>query len=147
MRSPNEFKKDSWNIKCDISKNCVPIMFFLQGGSSQEVQNSVSSLFHTSIVYIHSSIIQSSFFYTSTFPKWDMVSLNNIYQWMINPDRHYKFYLLLMFITSRCLYRSISPNTTSKVPMIATISANMWFFPMWSTTARWANPGALILHL
>ena len=44
-------------------------------------------------------------------------------------------------------YRSISPNTTSSVPMMATISASMWFFPIWSMTARWANPGALILHL
>ena len=45
------------------------------------------------------------------------------------------------------IYLSISPNTTSSVPMIATISASMWFFPMWSITAKWANPGALILHL
>ena len=44
-------------------------------------------------------------------------------------------------------YRSISPNTTSNVPMIATISAIMWLRPMWSMRAKWANPGALILHL
>ena len=44
-------------------------------------------------------------------------------------------------------YRSISPNTTSNVPMMATISAIMWLRPMWSMRAKWAKPGALILHL
>lgn len=43
--------------------------------------------------------------------------------------------------------RSTSPNTMSRVPIIATISANMWFLPTMSVPARWANPGALILHL
>ena len=43
--------------------------------------------------------------------------------------------------------RSISPKTTSSVPMMATMSANIKFLPMWSRSARWAKPGALILHL
>lgn len=31
--------------------------------------------------------------------------------------------------------------------MIATISANIEFFPIFSKAAKWANPGALILQL
>ena len=65
------------------------------------------------------------------------------------------------------VYLSTSPNTTSKVPMMATMSANMWFLPesgssskkvlklnlfhyllpIWLVRARWRKPGALILHL
>lgn len=32
-------------------------------------------------------------------------------------------------------------------PISATTSANMWFLDILSKPARWANPGALILHL
>ena len=65
------------------------------------------------------------------------------------------------------VYLSTSPNTTSRVPMIATMSASMWFLPaiggssrqglnmslfhyllpIWLVRARWRKPGALILHL
>ena len=124
-------------------------LYFFLSNKSLSKKPKCCFFFISHIDILHTFIYHSilTFFILKHPWRWNIVSLNNIYQWMIHSDRQYKFYLLLRFITSRCLYRSISPNTTSKVPMIATISANMWFFPMWSTTARWANPGALILHL
>ena len=33
-------------------------------------------------------------------------------------------------------------EATVSLPMMATISASMWFLPMWSIRARWRKPGA-----
>src|SRR3546814_6866936 len=44
-------------------------------------------------------------------------------------------------------HRSISPNTMSSEPMIATVSASMWPLERKSMAARKAKPGARILHL
>ena len=38
----------------------------------------------------------------------------------------------------RKFHLSISPNTTSSVPMIAATSASWWPFEMWSIAWRWA---------
>lgn len=71
------------------------------------------------------------------------------------------FYSFLLLLD----HRSTSPNTyfcpglamlscdtggtltKSIVPMMATASASKWPLEIWSMQARWANPGALILHL
>lgn len=45
------------------------------------------------------------------------------------------------------LHRSISPNTTSSVPITVTTSANMRRLHRKSVVCRWANPGERILHL
>ena len=47
---------------------------------------------------------------------------------------------------ARVAHRSISPNTTSSVPMIATTSASMWPRVRKSSAWRCAKPGARILH-
>lgn len=44
------------------------------------------------------------------------------------------------------IYRSISPKTTSIVPIIATISARKCFGPISCNAAKWAKPGAFILQ-
>merc|ERR1739838_1123423 len=43
-------------------------------------------------------------------------------------------------------HRSTSPNTMSRVPMMATASASMWPRDTLSIPAKWAKPGALILQ-
>src|SRR5581483_5439195 len=44
----------------------------------------------------------------------------------------------------RCVHRSISPNTMSCVPIMATMSAIMWPRDISSSAARCAKPGARI---
>lgn len=44
-------------------------------------------------------------------------------------------------------YLSTSPNTKSIVPMIATASGKKWCLIIKSAPAKWAKPGARILHL
>ena len=43
-------------------------------------------------------------------------------------------------------HRSISPNTISIVPMIATTSDSMWPLTTSSIIAKWAKPGARIFR-
>lgn len=42
---------------------------------------------------------------------------------------------------TRCDHRSISPKTTSRVPMMVTTSASMWPLDIFSRPARCAKPG------
>lgn len=56
------------------------------------------------------------------------------------PHMHTPFYYTDQLKTKKlCLCYNL--------PMIATMSANMWFLPSLSMAARCANPGAFILHL
>ena len=48
----------------------------------------------------------------------------------------FSFNKLSKMTSGKSNYLSTSPNTTSSVPIMATMSASMWFLPILSTRAR-----------
>lgn len=95
------------------------------------------------------SLINSTYPTAWLFPCTDCLTnfkLPSLIFWHICPH-------LLHMHTTFYMYYTDQLETKKKLclcytlPMIATMSANMWFLPSLSMAARCANPGAFILHL